>query len=151
MVQHDFAILYVEDEATDVLFLQRAFKAAGIANLVKVTIDGLQAIHYLTAQEPFSDRRQNPLPGLVLLDLKLPYRSGFEVLQWIRAQPKLKRLIVVVYTASSQPKDIERAYELGANGYVVKQGNPDQLAEMVRAFRDYWLIHNEPSWASDSG
>jgi CheY-like chemotaxis protein len=141
---HDFPILYVEDEEYDVLFLKQAFAAADIRNPFKVVTDGQQATNYLAGVGVFSDRQQFPLPGLVLLDLKLPYRSGLEVLKWIREQAELKSLLVVIYTSSTQPKDIRVAYELGANGYLVKQGMLERLDQMVRALRDYWLIHNEP-------
>jgi CheY-like chemotaxis protein len=143
---HGFPILYVEDEANDVLFLENAFREALITNPLKVVVDGQQAMDYLAGRGRFSDRQQNPLPGMVLLDLKLPKHSGLEVLKWVREQPQLQGLIVVVYTSSTQPDDIEAAYGLGANGYLVKQSSLDHLGEMVRALRDFWLVHNQPVW-----
>lgn len=141
---HNFAILYVEDEENDAHFLKRAFRVAGINNELRIVTDGQQAIDYLTGEKQFRDRCEFPLPGLVLLDLKMPYRSGFDVLKWVRSNPVFKNLIIVIYTSSNQPRDITMAYDLGANGYLVKQGNPDQLASIVQAVRDYWIIHNEP-------
>ncbi len=140
----NFQFFTLRMKRTDVLFLKRAFTKAGISNPVKVATDGQQAIDYLAGSGAFADRQQNPFPGLVLLDLKLPHKSGLEVLKWIRARPELKNILVVIYTSSSQRKDVENAYQLGANGYLVKQGDPDQFAKMAVAFRDYWLIYNEP-------
>src|SRR5579859_7009090 len=108
-------ILQVEDEANDVFLLQRAFLQAGIVNPVQVATDGQMAIDYLSGLGRFADRGKYPLPGLVLLDLKLPRRSGREVLEWIRAQPGLHRAVVVVFTSAQYVGDVSLAYQLGAN------------------------------------
>src|SRR5579859_5728148 len=108
-------ILQVEDEAHDVFLLQRAFLQAGIANPVHVATDGQMAIDYLAGLGKFADRQRYPLPGLVLLDLKLPRRSGREVLEWIRSQPRLSRMVVIVFTSGQYVGDVSLAYELGAN------------------------------------
>ena len=136
------AILYVEDEENDVLLLQHVFGKAGITNPVQTVKDGKAAKDYLAGHPPFDDRRRHPLPGLVLLDLNLPYWSGFEVLEWIRCQPQLRRLPVVVFTSSSRPGDIARAYDAGANGYLVKPNALTELTSLVAAVRDFWLLHN---------
>jgi CheY-like chemotaxis protein len=137
------AILYVEDEETDVLLLQHAFSRAGITTLLKTVKDGKAAMEYLAGDGPFGDRRLYPLPELVLLDLNLPYWSGFEVLKWIRQQPHLCRLPVVVFTSSSRPDDVARAYDAGANGYLVKPNALEDLKAQVLALRDFWLLHNQ--------
>lgn len=103
-------ILQVEDEANEVFLLQRAFLQAGIANPVQVATDGEMAIEYLSGLGAFADRKKYPLPGLVLLDLKLPRRSGREVLQWIRSQPGLKKIIVIVFTFARYVGDVSLAY-----------------------------------------
>ena len=136
-------ILYVEDEETDVLLLQHVLSRAGITNLLKTVKDGKAAKDYLAGNAPFTDRRLYPLPGLVLLDLNLPYWSGFEVLEWIRHQPPLRRLPVVVFTSSSRPDDIARAYDAGANAYLVKPNPLEDLRAKVLALRDFWLLHNQ--------
>lgn len=136
------AILYVEDEETDVLLLQHVFSRAGITNLLKTVKDGKAAKDYLSGDTPFADRRAYPLPGLVLLDLNLPYWSGFEVLEWIRKQPHLRRLPVVVFTSSIRPDDVARAYDAGANGYLVKSSSLVELRAQVLALRDFWLLQN---------
>src|SRR5687768_9107081 len=92
-------ILLVEDDANDVFFMKRAMKLAGVVNPVQVASDGRQAIHYLGGTGEYSDRTKFPLPGLVLLDLKLPHVMGLDVLKWIRAQPELKMVVVLVFTS----------------------------------------------------
>jgi CheY-like chemotaxis protein len=108
-------ILIVEDDPNDVLLLQRAFQKAGLKNNLRLVRDGSQAIAYLSGHGIYSDRAKYPLPFLVLLDLKMPGTDGFEVLQWARAEPDLKRLLIVVLTSSNLQTDVDRAYELGAN------------------------------------
>ena len=139
---NDAAILYVEDEETDVMLLQHALSKAGVQNTLQTAKDGKAAKDYLAGNPPFADRRQHPLPGLVLLDLNLPYWSGFEVLEWIRQQPQFRRLPVVVFTSSSRPDDIARAYDAGANSYLVKPNSLADLLTLVVALRDFWLLHN---------
>jgi len=135
-------ILYAEDEETDVVLLQHVLAKAGIQNPLQVVQDGKLAKDYLAGHAPFDDRRRYPLPGLVLLDLNLPYWSGLEVLEWIRQQPEVRWVPVVVFTSSNRPDDIARAYAAGANGYVVKPNALAELTRLVLALRDYWLLHN---------
>jgi CheY-like chemotaxis protein len=139
---NSIAILYVEDEETDVLLLQHVLAKAGVHNPLQTVKDGKAAQDYLAGNGPSADRRLHPLPGLVLLDLNLPYWSGFEVLEWIRQQPQLRRVPVVVFTSSNRPDDIARAYDAGANGYVVKPNALADLTSLVLALRDFWLRHN---------
>ncbi len=136
-------ILYVEDEESDVVLLPHVLGKAGIQNPLRTVEDGKLARDYLAGVAPFDDRRQHPLPGLVLLDLNLPYWSGFEVLQWARQQPHLRWLPVVVFTSSNRPDDIVRAYGAGASGYVVKPNALGELTAVVLALRDFWLVHNQ--------
>ena len=134
-------ILQVEDDSNDVFFFQRAMKKAGVPNPIQVARDGQDAIDYLQGAGKFADRTQFPLPGLVLLDLKLPYVMGIEVLRWIRQQPGTP-IIVVVLTASGGDEDVATAYRLGANGFLVKPSEADKLDDMVKAIGDFWLTHN---------
>jgi CheY-like chemotaxis protein len=139
---NSITILYVEDEETDVMLLQHVLMKAGISNPLQTVKDGKAAKDYLAGDGPFADRNAYPLPGVVLLDLNLPYWSGFEVLEWIRQQPQLRRLPVLVFTSSSRPDDIARAYDAGANAYLVKPNALAELASLVLALRDFWLLHN---------
>jgi CheY-like chemotaxis protein len=136
------AILLVEDNEDDAFLMQRALKAAGIANPLFIVEDGQQAIDYLSGTGAFAERSKHPLPAIVLLDLKLPMKGGLEVLEWIRKQPELENVVVVVLTSSSEPSDLKRAYHLGANSYVTKPPTSGQLTDLAKAFKWYWLEFN---------
>ena len=136
------AILLVEDNPDDVLFLRRALRKAGVSNSLYVVEDGRQALDYLAGKNQYADRAAHPLPLLVLLDLKLPYVPGLEVLRWLRNQPEFRGMIVVVLTSSDHPADVKQAYALGANSFLTKPSNPDELPELVKAVVEYWLRRN---------
>ena len=137
-------ILLVEDDVNDVLLIQRAFRKTNLMNPIHVVEDGEQATAYLMGEGEYSNRDEYPIPSLILLDLKLPRMAGLEVLGWLRDQSNcLKRLPVVVLTSSRQSTDINRAYDLGANSYLVKPGEFDGLLQMVKTLDEYWFIHNE--------
>ncbi len=137
-------ILLVEDEPNDVFLIQRAFVKANVAHCLSVVADGEQAVAYLAGQKDFADRDRFPLPRLVLLDLKLPRKSGLEVLAWLRAPGSpYRRVPVVMLTSSRQTSDINRAYELGANSYLVKPVAFEDLLEMIKVLNLYWLNFNE--------
>ncbi|HWN95385.1 MAG TPA: response regulator [Methylomirabilota bacterium] len=137
-------ILHVEDDPNDVLLIARAFRKAESPAQVQVVNDGEKAVQYLAGTDTFAKRDQFPLPSLVLLDLKLPRKSGIEVLEWMRTQPGLKRIPVVMLTSSRQPIDINRAYDLGVNAYLVKPVDFDALVEMLKTVDSFWLRVNEP-------
>lgn len=139
----DCTILLVEDNPDDALLIRRAFKKANLVNPLQLVDDGDKAIAYLSRAAPYDDRTRYPLPVLVLLDLKLPRRSGFEVLQWARSPQGIKRLPIVVLTSSGETVDINTAYDLGANSYLVKPVGFDALFDMVKILQPYWLIMNE--------
>ncbi|MGC2639445.1 MAG: response regulator [Acidobacteriaceae bacterium] len=137
-------VLLVEDDLADSKLIRRAFdKAEVTARLVRAR-DGDDAVAYLDGTGPYTDRDEHPSPTLVLLDIKLPRRSGFEVLSWIRRDMRpLRRTPVVMLTSSRHAVDINRAYELGANAYTVK---PDTQADMVRllgAIQSFWIQCSE--------
>ena len=136
-------ILLVEDDPNDAALIKRAFRKANLVNPVHQLENGEDSVAYLAGGGEFADRASFPLPVLVLLDLKLPRKSGHEVLAWMRAQPGLKRLPVAVLTSSRESADVNRAYDLGANSYLVKPVSFENLVEMVRALDVYWLILNE--------
>ncbi|SNS57874.1 Response regulator receiver domain-containing protein [Noviherbaspirillum humi] len=136
-------ILLVEDNEDDVILAQRAFRKAGVDVPICVVRDGDEAVDYLGGGGRYGDRRSFPLPTIVLLDLKLPRRSGLDVLRWIRADPALGTLPVIVFTTSAQASDLEQAYSLGANSYLKKPVTLEDTTEMLRAAGLYWLTHNE--------
>lgn len=141
---HRFTILQVEDEETDVVLLREAFTRAGIKNEVKVVFDGQKAIDYLGGHGEFANREKYPVPGLIILDLKLPRKPGFEALVWIRAHRPFDIIPVIVFSSSTLPADVEAAYRLGANAYVTKPTDIESLTDFARSLRDFWLVRNEP-------
>lgn len=143
-------ILLVEDEPNDVFLIERAFRKCDAQHVLYSVGDGEQAIAYLSGIREFEDRSKYPIPSVVLLDLKLPKRSGLEVLAWLRTRnDSMRRLPVVILTSSKQTSDINRAYELGANSYLVKPVAFDGLLDLVKAFNGYWTRFNErPDLAS---
>lgn len=136
-------ILYVEDEEDDVFLLRHSFKQAGIANRLLSLGDGEAALEYLSGAGEYSNRADYPLPVLLLLDINLPMVSGLEVLKWLRAQPAHRVLPVLILSSSSQDSDIMRAYELGANGYMVKPSGLQKLVTLAQAIRNFWLEQNQ--------
>lgn len=138
MITHK-TILYAEDDENDVFLMERAFEKLAIANPLKTVDDGKKAVDYLAGKGAYANRDEYPLPGLVLLDLSMPGKHGLEVLQWIRSQPTLTGLPVIALTSSNQESDIHRAHILGANGYLIKPGDPDDLIRIVKGIHDYWL------------
>jgi CheY-like chemotaxis protein len=139
----DYTVLLVEDSEDDQILIRRAFAKAKLANPLHVAEDGDKAVAYLAGEGPYADREKHPLPTIILLDLKLPRRSGHEVLEWLRAHPDLRRIPVVILTSSAESEDVRRAYELGANSYLVKPVAFEGLMEMVRTLGVYWMVMNE--------
>lgn len=136
-------MLAVEDDSNDVLLLRRVVEKAALRCRLQVLRDGDQAIAYLAGAGEYADRVTYPIPRLVMLDLKLPRRSGFEVLSWLRDQPGLRFLPVVVFSSSRQRADVERAYELRANSYIVKPVHYVDFLQIVKSVGEYWFLINE--------
>ena len=132
-------ILLVEDREDDIFLVQRAFQKAGIKNPLQITRDGHEAMAYLSGEHQYANRSEYPLPDLILLDLKMPGMDGFEVLTWIRQQPGIRGIPVVVLTSSDQIRDVNRAYALGANSFLVKPLEFENYRELSRLIEDYWL------------
>ena len=113
-------ILLAEDREDDVILIRRAFRSAFLDNPLQIVRDGEECIAYLAGMAKFSNRAEFPLPELLLLDLKMPRMDGFDVLLWLRQQPTLSSLRVIVITSSEALRDVNRAYELGASSFMVK-------------------------------
>lgn len=137
-------LLLVEDDENDIFFLRRALESAGANVKLHIATDGRQALDYLHGRNCFENRALHPLPSLVLLDLKVPYVSGLDVLRQIRADPKLRRLIVVIFTSSSLDSDVVQAYEIGANSFLVKPSRLEEQKEIAALLVRYWLQANIP-------
>lgn len=136
-------VLLVEDEEHDVLFMQLALERAHVSEGLVVVGDGTEAIAYLKGKAKYADRKRFPLPNLVLLDLRLPFVPGLQVLEFVRGDAKLKRLPVIILSSSNQEADVTAAYRLGANAYIVKPAFSD-LVEVVRRLKKYWLDMDGP-------
>lgn len=137
-------ILMVEDDSNDVLLVRRAFRKAGINTKINIVSDGEEAINYLTRKGKYKENGDRyPMPTLILLDLKLPRVNGLEVLEWLRQQPELKRLLVVVLTSSQENPDLNKAYDLGVNSYLVKPVSFDSLVNLMDCLHAYWFNCNE--------
>ena len=134
-------ILQVEDDSNDIFLLRHAMRKAGAEHALHVVSDGQEAIDYLRGAGKYANRREFPLPCLVLLDLNLPCMSGLEVLRWIRQESSLS-LVVLVLSTSADEEEVAAAYRLGANGYLVKPSQASKLTEMARSIKDFWLTHN---------
>lgn len=135
----DRCILQVEDEEADIFLLQHVFQQAGLTVPVHAVSDGQMAIDYLAGTECFCDRDKYPLPCLVLLDLNLPKKNGFEVLDWLRHQPGLRRLVVIAFSASAFQKDVDRAYDLGVTCYIQKPSELELAIEMAKSLKGWWM------------
>lgn len=134
------AILLAEDNEDDVFFFQTAARKTGWPHELIVARDGREAIDHL--QSIIASGSAAARLSLVLLDLKMPFVNGFEVLQWARNQPELRYVPIVVLTSSEQDSDIETAYRLGAASFLVKPAKPESMSELLRTLDAYWLRHN---------
>lgn len=141
----NFPILLVEDNVDDAFFIQRAFHTAEIRHPLFTVGDGQQAIDYLTGAGRYSDRAVYPMPRLVLADLKMPEVSGFDLIQWMRNNPPTKLVPIVVLSSSALPQDVNRAYTLGANAYMVKPADARALDRVFRTMAEFWLAGETPS------
>ena len=136
-------ILIVEDNDDDQFLLREAWIKAGVANPLAFVSDGEQACDYLAGEGRYADRAAYPAPVLVLLDIKLPGKSGLEILAWLREQERFKTLPVIMLTASTWPEEVAEAYRLGANSFVTKPSSAQDLTALAAAVKDYWLRFNE--------
>src|SRR5947208_15339935 len=135
-------ILVAEDDSNDIYLLKLAFLKAHLNVNFEIVQDGEQLIKYLATRDCSPE---HPLPELLLLDIKVPKMNGFEVLEWVRRQPGLKRLLIIVLTSSDEPRDINRAYDLGANSYLVKPCGIEHLMGIVQHLYHYWMNLNRPT------
>jgi CheY-like chemotaxis protein len=145
MAEKDLStILLVEDTPSDATLIRRGFEKTRVLNPIVWVKNGQEALAYLIGLGQYADRIKYPLPALVLLDLDLPEMSGFELLQWKRTQPTIRRIPVVVLTIDNAASTVNAAYDLGANSYLVKPGDPDEIMRIVKIIQEYWLGLNEP-------
>lgn len=130
-------ILLVDDNPHDVVLIRLAFRKVGIIDTIQLVKDGAEAMRYIRGEGNYSDRHQFPIPTLILLDLKMPQTSGFEVLEWIRNQPSLEHVVVVVMSGSKDDSDVEKAYSLRANMYLTKPTKFEELVKLMESLKNY--------------
>jgi two-component system response regulator len=138
-------ILVAEDEEPDAERLEQAFRKAGVINPFVHVTDGSEAIRYLEGAGPYADRRKCPVPIALILDLKMPGINGFEVLQWCRAQPQFRELLVVVLSGHHELRELTKAYQLGANTFLPKPASDADIQHLVWAFPNAWSLSRTPT------
>lgn len=139
METKQFSVLLVEDDLTDIFLVKRAFKLAQIRNPLQIVTDGQEAIDYLSGNGKYADRDAWPLPKLIVMDIKMPRKTGFEVLGWVKRNPTPLHLIpIVIVSSSNNPADINHAYELGANAYMVKPVDYRAVEHLFQSITQYW-------------
>jgi len=144
-------IMLVEDREDDILLVKKAFEKGWIDNPLQVVGDGEEAIHYLAGEGKYANRAEYPLPDLILVDLKMPKIDGFDLVRWIRRQPSFGSIPIVVLTSSDSIKDVNRAYALGANSFLVKPLDFENFIETAKILKTYWLRTNRRPDASRPG
>jgi CheY-like chemotaxis protein len=137
-------VLCAEDEESDAILLQNAFRKAGSSHPLRIVKDGREAVDYLSGVPPYEDRGQNPLPALLLLDLKMPRLSGFDVLRWLATRPELSHIPVVVLSSSPAEPDIRKATQMGARDYVVKPNSFAEYVKVIESILARWLAASPP-------
>jgi CheY-like chemotaxis protein len=129
-------ILLVDDNPHDVVLIRLAFRKVGIIDTIQLVKDGNEAMRYIRGEGAYADRHHYPMPTLILLDLKMPQANGFDVLEMIRQSPALNKVTIVVMSGSRDDSDISRAYDLGANAYLVKPTRFEDLVKMMETIKD---------------
>ena len=131
-------ILIAEDDESDAALLIQTLKAAGVSNPLVTVTDGDEVISYLLGEGPFSDTQKNPLPSVLLLDLKMPRVDGYQVLEWLSKRPELKPLLIVVLTGAHEYKEAQKAYQRGAHSFLTKPCTTEDVQNLKRAFAGHW-------------
>jgi two-component system response regulator len=132
-------ILLVEDNENDAFLTMRVLRSVGIANPVHHCWDGQAVVDYLESMLPLPATGETNVPDLILLDLKIPRLGGLEVLSWIRQHEVFHGLFVLALTSSSEDRDVEKAYRLKINGYLVKPSSLDEMTALAQSIRLFWL------------
>jgi len=131
-------VLIVEDDADEAFLLQRAFREHGLMHSPHIVHNGQEGIDYINSQGRFSDRERYRFPSLIILDLKMPGMDGFKVLEWIQEHPDFRVIPTIIWSASSDPRDVKHAYCLGANGYLRKPSKFEDLKSMLGRALAHW-------------
>lgn len=135
-------ILLVEDDDDEIHLMRKALTKGGLGNPLQIISHGGEVIPYFEGKGAYADRNLYPLPGLMFLDLKLPGISGLYLLAWIKGNPEFRHIPVVVFTSSDDPDDLRRAYQFGANSYLIKPVAFEEFVDMIRVTGTYWITMN---------
>ena len=137
-------ILIAEDDENDVHLLQMAMRRAELRNPLQFVHDGQEAIDYLCAVGRFSDRSAYPFPGIIITDIKMPRKTGLEVLEWLSQHPECAIIPSIILSASAEPEDVTKAYQFGVSTYFRKPSRIDDLTEIMKAIGYYWSLAIKP-------
>lgn len=138
MKRGSLVILLVEDDENDIVLVRKATEAGGAGHTVYGVHGGEEAIAYLKGSGDFANRQKFPLPNVILTDLKMPGMGGFELLRWLRGNPRYAIIPTIVYSSSRLERDVQEAYRAGANSYIGKPGGLGELVEILHAIYEYW-------------
>ena len=139
-----FVILIAEDSEEDALIVQHCLKRAGLPNPTHICRDGEEVIRYLNGSGAYADRQKYPFPRMLILDLKMPRLGGFDVLRWVRKNPSCAVIPTLILSSSNLPRDVQEAYELGANAYLMKRGNLTEIQDMFISLHGFWRFCEVP-------
>ena len=142
--RHLEPILIVEDSEVEAMLLERALQRNQVVGPIIRLANGLEAIKYLSAAPPYNDRKTHPLPRLIITDLEMPYMDGFEVVSAVRIHVQCCVVPVIVLSSSSRQSDIYKAYQLGANSYIVKPHNLEEMTRIIGVSMQYWNMCAKP-------
>jgi CheY-like chemotaxis protein len=143
-MDRNLTILVAEDSRDDAFFFERAIRKVGLTNPVQIVTDGTAALCYLKGEGVYQNRREFPFPSVLFMDVHLPQVDGFGVLRWLRDHPQCAIVPILVFSSSQDPKDVVRAYQLGASAYFVKPSSTGELAEILRSAVDFWARCAKP-------
>ena len=135
-------ILLVEDCPDDLGLLRRFFSKAGLRNPLQSVPDGVEAMAYLLGRAQYADRKTYPEPNILLIDINMPRINGLELMSWLRTQPDFEHLVVIALSGSAEQEEIDRAYQMGANSYLLKPSGGAELEKVISAFYQYWVCSN---------
>ena len=136
--------LLAEDNEDDAHLVELALKRAAIRQPLQIVADGVEAVDYLCGRGQYENRKQYPFPRVLITDLKMPRMNGFELLEWLKNHPECSVIPTVVFSASAQEADVERAYRLGASGYFRKPATLGELSELLKMVFNFWTICLKP-------
>jgi CheY-like chemotaxis protein len=143
-MQRNLPVLIAEDNEDDAFLLRRALRTTGVEGPVQIVTDGEQVISYLRGEGSFADRQQFPFPGVLFLDIKMPRLGGFGVLEWVHKHPECHVIPTMMFSSSAHPDDVKRAYQSGANAYLVKPATITDLEAVLKKVWDFWLVCARP-------